>query len=348
MNTSKILSLLPFAMALASCSDNETQINVPTQGIPIEFSQPYTGKQSRILGEITNDNLTDSQFKVWGWTDQESTVFDGKEITFVEGEGWTYSPKELWDTERTYDYVAIAPSDNFGNNLSVSHSGISISGIPFWQEADQAIDYLVSDPIEEITYRDAGDGLQFTFHHILGKLQVKARCTIDDGVAGQIDHVDFSQFQISCTGPSEYAYYAPFGVSPGVDYENQCWSSNTNQMVKTLEINGSTLINREEYQLVAPALLIAPTPEGIKLETKLKLGYNVWLKGDTQNVLNFDLDDTDLPSLSAFHQGYVTTLYLNIRISNSSLGLISAGVDQKVVEYDEYDNKVDDNGNPNF
>ncbi|MCC8117577.1 MAG: fimbrillin family protein [Bacteroidales bacterium] len=348
MNITKILTTLPLAMALVGCSDNNNEIEAPVQGFPIEFSQPFTGKQSRILGEITNDNLEESQFKVWGWTDQETTVFDGKEITFVEGEGWTYSPKELWDTERTYDYVAIAPSDNIGSNLSVTHSGISISGIPFWQEVESATDYLVSEPIQGITYRDAGDGLQFTFHHILAKLQVKARCTIDDAISGQIDHVDFSQFQILCTGPAEYSYSASFGTDSGVDYDNQCWNAGTTQTAKTLEINGSTEINREEYQLVAPAVLIAPTPAGWKLETKLKLGYNVWLKGDTQNVLTFDLDDTDLPSLSAFHQGYVTTLYLNIRISNSSLGLISAGVEQKVVEYDQYDNKVDDNGNPNF
>ncbi len=343
------ITLSMLLMALAQGCSNDVA-DLPSSALrTIEFSQPYAGKQSRALGEINNDNLANSQFKVWSWKDDGTCVFDGQVITYDDQEGWTYSPKVLWDIEHAYDFVAVAPSDNIGDELTVNQSGISLKNVPLMQNAEEGIDYLISDPIAGIGYRDAADGLQFTFRHVLGKLQVWAKYTPEEAISGQIKAVELSQFKISCEGYTHYDFSLPYGSSAKADYDNKCWTpSSYNLGFSELESADNVNLSASEYQLVVPAQFVAPTPAGCELVSTLSFSYNVVISDNEADNLTADFPATEMKALSAFHQGYVTNLYLNIRVTNSSLGLISADVEQKVEEFDTFNNSVDQQGNPNF
>lgn len=347
-NIQKIIlgsAILCMSLSIISCSNEEPSA---FEKYSIEFSSPWTQKPSRVTGEINNDNLTDSKFKVWGWKANGINVFDGKEIVFQDG-AWTYSPKEFWDTEANYDFVAIAPSDN-ATTATCSRSGIAINGIPQVQDASTGIDYLISDYIREINYKDASEGLQFTFHHILGKLQIWARCTfLDESFSSQVQSALINQLSLTFS-EGNFMYTASYGENAEADYENKSWictAESTGYTIRNL-VSSSLEFNRDEYEKIGTPFFMAPTPEGIKVSTKLNLAYQLILSNNGGSF-SFSLPETELPTLSEFHQGYVTNLYLNIRISRSNVGIISASIDPKIVDYtQDGDSKVDEQGILNF
>lgn len=238
----------------------------------------------------------------------------------------------------SYDFVAIAPSDNIAT-ASANSSQITISNIPQWQSAEQGIDYLVSEPISAITYNQASDGLQFTFHHILGKFRVMATYSPEStALVSKISRVSIDNFQLTLYGAKSLNYSSPISANPSNDFANTCWSV-TDATPTTHElIASSILLSSDSYSTLTAPIFVAPTPAGISISANLELTYSVTLANSSEPPISFTkvLDDV---KIQAFHQGYITNLCITINIGSADIdgkssGSITANVNQNVVDFD--------------
>lgn len=175
--------LFVVAMSLLVSCDREN-----SDGISNEMAIKMSVSVDKTKAILTTDNIINTSIGVFGYKEQISNqsnkylVFDNEKLSF-ESDSWIYSPVRYWDTQTAYSFIAYAPyQENSDNVLVNDFEGITISGIPQWQDADDAEskDYVVALTDSAATNYINNGGVDLKFHHILANLQISAYYEGDD------------------------------------------------------------------------------------------------------------------------------------------------------------------------
>ena len=179
-NMKKLYTVLfVVAMSLLVSCDREN-----SDGISNEMAIKMSVSVDKTKAILTTDNIINTSIGVFGYKEQISNqsnkylVFDNEELSF-ESDSWAYSPVRYWDTQTAYSFIAYAPYQENSDNVLVNYfEGITISGIPQWQDADDAEskskDYVVALTDNAATNYINNGGVDLKFHHILANLKISA------------------------------------------------------------------------------------------------------------------------------------------------------------------------------
>lgn len=169
--------LFVVAMSLFVSCDREN-----SDGISNEMAIKMSVSVDKTKAILTTDNIIGTSIGVFGYKEQISNqnnkylVFNNEKLSF-ESDSWAYSPVRYWDTQTAYSFIAYAPyQENSDNVLVNDFEGITISGIPQWQDADDAEskDYVVALTDSAATNYINNGGVDLKFHHILANLKITA------------------------------------------------------------------------------------------------------------------------------------------------------------------------------
>ncbi len=310
--TGKNIACIALSLGFAACASHETELALPEDAISVE--SPFIYRGTRASGDIDNQSITDHEFKVWGHT-QASTadVFDGTSFAWA-GTGWTYSPVQKWDG-RTITFAALAPTESGGITSVYAYDPATkcfkIENIPPYQEisngsAKSGIDYLVAEALINRTQED-GD-LQFSFHHILSKLQVFVRYQSPE----PLESVTITKMEISLpTGSAKYQQVDP------VPSANDVWEWSMQDTTYVDFINETAFSVPSEATALPKSFFIAPCQNA---SLKMNLNY-VCADANGAEVANQQLTDVPVQGITAFTQGKVVNLY--VTINYGELGTIS-------------------------
>ncbi|MBO5932399.1 MAG: fimbrillin family protein [Bacteroidaceae bacterium] len=175
----KKLYIVLFVMAISlfvSC-DREN-----ADGISNEMAIKMSVSVDKTKAILTTDNIINTSIGVFGYKEQISNqnnkylVFNNEKLSF-ESDLWAYSPVRYWDTQTAYSFIAYAPYQENSDDVSVNDfEGITINGIPQWQDADDAEskDYVVALTDSAATNYINNGGVDLKFHHILANLKITA------------------------------------------------------------------------------------------------------------------------------------------------------------------------------
>lgn len=181
MNHYLPITLLAGALALLSGCSNENSTDeelLPTSAI--RFST-YLAAEEAGRGTVTDDALLKTNgFGVMGYLHTAETsptyaapdFMNNQQVTYDNGtSGWTYAPLKYWPANSTdrLDFLAYAP---YGN------ANIQVEGhtLTFTVNSDpaQQTDLVVATPITNASYATASTGIQFTFAHLLSRIEFSA------------------------------------------------------------------------------------------------------------------------------------------------------------------------------
>ena len=169
--------LFVVAMSLFVSCDRENP-----DGISNEMAIKMSVSVDKTKAILTTDNIINTSIGVFGYKEQISNqnnkylVFNNEKLSF-ESDSWAYSPVRYWDTQTAYSFIAYAPYQENTENVSVNDfEGITINGIPQWQDADDAEskDYVVALTDSAATNYINNGGVDLKFHHILANLKIMA------------------------------------------------------------------------------------------------------------------------------------------------------------------------------
>lgn len=181
MNHYLPITLLAGALVLLSGCSNENSTDeelLPTSAI--RFST-YLAAEEAGRGTVTDDALLKTNgFGVMGYlqTAENSPTYaapdfmNNQQVTYDNGtSGWTYAPLKYWPANSTdrLDFLAYAP---YGN------ANIQVEGhtLTFTVNSDpaQQTDLVVATPKTNASYATASTGIQFTFAHLLSRIEFSA------------------------------------------------------------------------------------------------------------------------------------------------------------------------------
>lgn len=169
--------LFVVAMSLFVSCDREN-----SDGISNEMAIKMSVSVDKTKAILTTDNIINTSIGVFGYKEQISNqnnkylVFDNEKLSF-ESDSWAYSPVRYWDTQTAYSFIAYAPyQENSDDVLVNDFEGITINGIPQWQDADaiESKDYVVALTDSAATNYINNGGVDLKFHHILANLKITA------------------------------------------------------------------------------------------------------------------------------------------------------------------------------
>jgi hypothetical protein len=151
-------------------------------GISNEMAIKMSVSVDKTKAILTTDNIINTSIGVFGYKEQISNqnnkylVFNNEKLSF-ESDSWAYSPVRYWDTQTAYSFIAYAPyQENSDDVLVNDFEGITINGIPQWQDVDDAEskDYVVALTDSAATNYINNGGVDLKFHHILANLKITA------------------------------------------------------------------------------------------------------------------------------------------------------------------------------
>ena len=169
--------LFVVAMSLFVSCDREN-----SDGISNEMAIKMSVSVDKTKAILTTDNIINTSIGVFGYKEQISNqnnkylVFNNEKLSF-ESDSWAYSPVRYWDTQTAYSFIAYAPYQENSDDVSVNDfEGITINGIPQWQDADaiESKDYVVALTDSAATNYINNGGVDLKFHHILANLKITA------------------------------------------------------------------------------------------------------------------------------------------------------------------------------
>jgi hypothetical protein len=177
-NMKKLYTVLfVVAMSLFVSCDREN-----SDGISNEMAIKMSVSVDKTKAILTTDNIINTSIGVFGYKEQISNqnnkylVFNNEKLSF-ESDSWAYSPVRYWDTQTAYSFIAYAPyQENSDDVLVNDFEGITINGIPQWQDADaiESKDYVVALTDSAATNYINNGGVDLKFHHILANLKITA------------------------------------------------------------------------------------------------------------------------------------------------------------------------------
>jgi len=240
MNIRILMIAAFFAVMLMGCSSNGTIEEIVQEEVPIEFSSS-ANKSTRAAINSIEDLAKAGGFDVWGykaktaspmnWEEGWYNVFKETNVKAVntsdveysapdtenktDATKWTYDEKRYWDKMCTYAFYAAAPTGAgfafvSGDNQADSGSKLlKISGVTGGaSDAEGTKDLLIS---RQVVIRNGAENtwqnVDFTFHHIMSKVQVK--------FATQINNAKVTVKALEMTGWDA----APYTFTQNANYE---------------------------------------------------------------------------------------------------------------------------------
>jgi len=171
------------AVALASCSSNDTVENIVEDEVAIDFEGDI---QNATRAEITSvEALQTPGFAVFGykfkdgltWSDWSSTAGNVifKDVK-VSGASWTYTGTKYWDKTASYNFYAVAPYEETNPNYTIAANGrFTIKNVASGLAADSK-DYIIDrDGATAVSgnYTSTHAKVGFDFHHTMAKIDFK-------------------------------------------------------------------------------------------------------------------------------------------------------------------------------
>ncbi len=192
MKNSVLFLGLSAMVALSSCTQSEVLEVAEQQAMSFDA---FVGKQTK-AGPVSNLNVKNSTFKVWGYKTKETstvTVFDGQTVKYEDG-AWGYYPVKYWDHQCTYDFYAISPAsavseDDKNAGYVEEKEGEKVNKkiiVNDFSIAEQE-DLMVATPI---TGHTPGEVVNLSFNHIL--TNVNFEVVKDENLAAGVKLLDAS------------------------------------------------------------------------------------------------------------------------------------------------------------
>lgn len=176
---------------LAACSQDMT-LETP-KGAAIAFDNAFVNNSTRIATDITVDNLQD--FGVYGSVvnnqGQQGLIFNNQEVE-KSGNAYSYSPAQYWIADAQYDFVAIAPYQENGDDKTptwtyvptvntVAQTG-TLTFYNYRAAAEQDLLFASETAVETpASITSAPDAVSFTFNHLLSRVLFTFKNTFTDG-----------------------------------------------------------------------------------------------------------------------------------------------------------------------
>lgn len=152
--------LLVCVMGILSCDHTENLIPETGKGSPVKFGSPQlVASSTKSLGEMTTDNITDTEIRVYG-----DLFDDGEAKLSFNSSFWEADKLAFWDGEN-HDWAAVAPYSAATDMDEVGRLGIS--GIPVVSHTENGTDYIAA----AVAAQKEGT-VNFSFSHLLSKLSV--------------------------------------------------------------------------------------------------------------------------------------------------------------------------------
>ena len=162
------------SMMMAACANNDlVDEGVVKEEVPQAIGfDAFANKTTRAEMDNNLTELKRTGFKVWGYKSHDTytyTVFNGVSVTWrVDGNSsqWGYDNTQYWDQTATYDFYAVAPTDD---KSSIANGKITIKDVQSSIAANSK-DYLIDRAGNTNIQGSAKETQSFDFNHIMAKL----------------------------------------------------------------------------------------------------------------------------------------------------------------------------------
>ena len=198
------------AAMLTGCSLDET-VEVAQNDAAISFTNfvDYSTKAT----DITNDNLTDYDFKVWSlMSDGTNTVdpFNGKTVS-NDAAGWTYTPVVYWENGNKYTFVAIASNNNTGWTYTAptefgKFGSISLTANTGEEDLIYDFDDTYLSTGVTVTETQCPAAISFTFGHMLSRVKFAFVNKMADGSVLNVTEVKITNANTTATVDLDKVY----------------------------------------------------------------------------------------------------------------------------------------------
>ena len=281
--------------------------------------------------EMTTDNIgkNNNTIGVWGWKTAGSNttqVFDEQTVTYNSSSNqstttkWEYSPLKYWDRTASYQFYAVSPA-NF-NVFSISSSDYKIEAVIPDNERVQelfkngqtgnaeesaAIDYLVAERVTcekgkgKQSTQERGNtdtDVEFVFHHILSKLNVKVKTTSD--FANSSPTIKLKKLYVYVGNlQKKYTQKDIGSVSTSDTWQNdQKWpaftdipTDNSEQYIVCADVDDDNLISVSTTAKDIASYLVTPTGTNTtdELYVFVKVEYYIYYGNNTKEIFTSDI-----------------------------------------------------------
>lgn len=347
------------AMVLASCSSSDELGSSSPSRQAITFESPFVSKTSRATGDLTSDNITSTSIKVWG--DQYAKNATGDNITstnvfseepatltYAGTENWKCDRLAFWESDKSYDFTAVAPSTltgvSFGEigteSFNLAGRKLTISDIPVVQvvnnesETKSGDDILVACANKQT---EESKTVQLSFKHILSRFNIYLYSsdvenpTDDDNVTV----TDLAIYLPNADAKAKYEQKAHGVVAPDKD----AWSWNGFTNVEKAETVDALNGNYQRFEVITePTRLVyaaGPSDAVAKKETKASPEFFIAPTAKVADATTTDLQlylavtyvshktgwetrtktlFVPIQDLHSFKQGCQTNLFINLHM----------------------------------
>ena len=259
----------------------------------------------------------------WDGGGSEAKIYiDGAEISH-HSDGWHAGSPFFWPPEGTLSFFSYAPADmplaedNGGSGVRVTQDGVHLDN---WNVLDDSgrprnVDFLVADPVMDITAADAAGGVPTLFRHTMTRIRVNILDDMSEDSEIEIRSITLND--IYCTG----------------SYASGLWgSTSTHSNLRNVSLTlpagtiGSGLIT--DYVIMLPQNLLAVSDNANgdsdnRPAPSLTIEYN---KPDASEVQKTTVEFADWPGSSYWTAGHDITYTITFGESDIPIGF-DAGVE---------------------
>ena len=176
----KLFIAIMAVAGLAACSQDMT-LETP-KGAAIAFDNAFVNNSTRAT-DINIDNLLD--FGVYGSVvngqGQQGLIFNNQQVE-KSGNAYSYSPAQYWIADAQYDFVAIAPYQENGDDktptwtyATTTEDDAKNGTLTFYNDraaAEQDLLFASETAVETpASITSAPDAVSFTFNHLLSRVK---------------------------------------------------------------------------------------------------------------------------------------------------------------------------------
>lgn len=352
MKTERLLFALA-AITLAGCAQNEIIETAPKADRSIRFDV-YTGVQTKGM-ETTTASIKTLNFGILGYkTSSNGWVTDGASATpamynekvTYDASKWTYTNTKYWPTNGDkLSFFAYAPYDDATTDMGIELSAITQPGAPeitFTQKAAAAdlVDLVVAETKDQ-TY-SASKKVDFSFNHVLTKIDVKAQLNADYGADTKIvlkglklksdaNLYKKATYKMS-DGNWDYTAAEAWAASGSLDLGG-ILNKNNAALWSYAAGTGTELATDAKAVFSTPAsstqhfLYMIPVANSTGLATEgdaqLEVTYDIVVKvSDSSHAVSTTTKTVDLP-VGAFKKGTVATYTLKIGLNAIEIGNVT-------------------------
>ena len=162
---------LAAAFAFTSCTKDETLATAHNGAIG--FAVAADNATRSYDPSITNQNIKEKDFAVYGWMNDYTGVVFRDELVSYNGTGWAYDNTQYWVADNSYYFAALAPSTGRTWTLKEAASNdeakLGIGKVNFKNAGTQDLLYWAQGPI--VGKASANPEVSIVFHHLLSKVK---------------------------------------------------------------------------------------------------------------------------------------------------------------------------------